>query len=262
MNNTMNFATPITSSKKQDATRIMFFGYEDSLNIDLMKRICPDGICLGVATLKDHALICDAHGLLTIEPEEGMETQGLLWALTPKDEQYMKSRELLFEKGCGRVSRKQVVLESTHQTVPAIVYESTLKPFSFKASSPEHMKYLAQLARELDLNSDTQDAFMEIISSTLVDMRYAGAPIPEGFEEEMEFLSGFEFKVEMGKCPYDQMMASPDYDNEGPAPARYCMMDDMPDFPVGPACECDACNAERQGFGPHGGMGAGCFFRH
>ena len=71
------------------ARKKLYIAYGSNLNVEQMKRRCPDAEIVGKAELKGYYLyFCGGHlgAVATVEPKEGSTVPVLIWSISKKDE--------------------------------------------------------------------------------------------------------------------------------------------------------------------------------
>lgn len=69
----------------------VYIAYGSNLNLEQMKRRCPDSKPIGTAMLQDYAL--EFRGVATIVPKKGAAVPVLLWHISPQDEKNLNRYE-------------------------------------------------------------------------------------------------------------------------------------------------------------------------
>jgi hypothetical protein len=73
-----------------------YAAYGSNLNLDQMKRRCPESFVYGVATLQNYQLNfrgVKGSSYLTVDPKEGEEVPLLIWRITENDEKALDRYE-------------------------------------------------------------------------------------------------------------------------------------------------------------------------
>jgi len=65
---------------------MLYFAYGSNLDRALMRANCPTARPLGVAMLDNHRFIIAACGYASVQPRVGSNVPGVLWQITPRDE--------------------------------------------------------------------------------------------------------------------------------------------------------------------------------
>ncbi len=65
----------------------LYFAYGSNINLEQMKRRCPDARPIAPVMLRDYELSFRGSGVATIIPKRGATAHGLMWDLTPECEQ-------------------------------------------------------------------------------------------------------------------------------------------------------------------------------
>lgn len=71
----------------------LYFGYGSNLWLDQMKRRCPSSKYIGIATLRDWKWIINNRHVANIIPSPGDIVYGMIYSLTPKDEEALDGFE-------------------------------------------------------------------------------------------------------------------------------------------------------------------------
>ena len=65
---------------------IYYFAYGSNMDMEQMRRRCPDAKCIDTAVLHGWKFALDEVGYATVVPEAGASVPGLLWMLSDADE--------------------------------------------------------------------------------------------------------------------------------------------------------------------------------
>ena len=65
---------------------IYYFAYGSNMDMEQMRRRCPDAKCIDTAVLHGWKFALDEVGYATVVPEAGASVPGLLWMLADADE--------------------------------------------------------------------------------------------------------------------------------------------------------------------------------
>ena len=100
---------------------IDYFAYGANIDVPAMRRRCPSAVCLGTALLHDHKPASMPEGWLTVSPDTGWVTPGLLWSLEASDIEALDEYEDV-ATGLYRKERRTVVRSSDGRPLEAMVY--------------------------------------------------------------------------------------------------------------------------------------------
>ena len=71
----------------------LYFAYGSNINEEQMAQRCPQALFQGKATLPDYRYMINQRGVATVVPHPGSTVTGILWTLTPEDENTMDRYE-------------------------------------------------------------------------------------------------------------------------------------------------------------------------
>ena len=100
----------------------VYFAYGANMDPVQMARRCPDARRLGTAALADHDFTIAAGGFGTAIPAAGRSVHGVLWSLTPADEQALDRFEEV-DRGFYR-KRSETVVTLDGKPVEAMIYHA------------------------------------------------------------------------------------------------------------------------------------------
>ena len=141
------------------ARKKLYIAYGSNLNVEQMKRRCPDAEIVGKAELKGYYLyFCGGHlgAVATVEPKEGSTVPVLIWSISKKDEVALDRYEgfpHLYRKETftvdldGRKRRAMIYIMNTsrlNQGIPSQSYYHTILEGYHSAGFDE--KYLDEAA--------------------------------------------------------------------------------------------------------------------
>ena len=101
--------------------RRYYFAYGANMAKGQMASRCPGSQLAGRAQLLAHSFLINERGVASVAPAEGCVTQGLLWTLTPADENALD----LYEGVAGGLYLKKVVVvhsDDSNEAVQALIY--------------------------------------------------------------------------------------------------------------------------------------------
>lgn len=131
---------------------IYYFAYGSNMDIDQMRRRCPNAKCVDTAVLHDWKFALDEVGYATVCPAAGMEVPGLLWMLLDTDEAALDCYEGV-GSGCYQKARVTVTARRIPQHVEALVYIS-LRGENDGARVPGYMGTITQAAKRAGFDDD------------------------------------------------------------------------------------------------------------
>lgn len=79
--------------KNMPEDRILCFAYGSNMDIAQMKSRCPSASMVSKATLKKYRFIINGHGVATIVTDSSGIVYGVLWEMTPEDENNLDGYE-------------------------------------------------------------------------------------------------------------------------------------------------------------------------
>lgn len=102
---------------------IYYFAYGSNMDMEQMRRRCPDAKCIDTAVLHGWKFALDEVGYATVVPEAGASVPGLLWTLTDADEAALDTYEGVRSR-CYEKVTLSVVPKRTYVPMQALVYVS------------------------------------------------------------------------------------------------------------------------------------------
>jgi cation transport regulator ChaC len=79
------------------ASRTYYFAYGSNMNPTQMSQRCPEAERVAVGTVTGWKFRINTRGVATIIPEAGSTVHGIVWSLTPADEQSLDGYEAVGE---------------------------------------------------------------------------------------------------------------------------------------------------------------------
>lgn len=100
-----------------------YFAYGSNMDMEQMRRRCPDAKCIDTAVLHGWKFALDEVGYATVVPEAGASVPGLLWMLTDADETELDTYEGM-RYNCYEKVTLSVVPKRAYEPTQALVYVS------------------------------------------------------------------------------------------------------------------------------------------
>lgn len=102
---------------------IYYFAYGSNMDMEQMRRRCPDAKCIDMAVLHGWKFALDEVGYATVVPEAGASVPGLLWMLSDADEAELDVYEGVRSR-CYEKVTLSIVPKRTGVPAQALVYVS------------------------------------------------------------------------------------------------------------------------------------------
>ncbi|KAF8912089.1 hypothetical protein CPB84DRAFT_1761234 [Gymnopilus junonius] len=145
-----------------------YFGYGSNLWIDQMKRRCPDSKYVCVGSLANWKWIINVRGYANIIPSEGDIVYGLMYELTPADEESLDIYEgSTYEKQYIPVNIDADKCNVDYKVVEVLIYVDVER----KSESYPRTEYIYRM------NMGIEDALKEGIPSAYIN-KYLRTFIP------------------------------------------------------------------------------------
>lgn len=100
-----------------------YFAYGSNMDMEQMRRRCPDAKCIDTAVLHGWKFALDEVGYATVVLEAGASVPGLLWMLTDADEAELDTYEGV-RYNCYEKVTLSVVPKRAYEPTQALVYVS------------------------------------------------------------------------------------------------------------------------------------------
>ena len=128
---------------------LLHFAYGSNMDRALMRRHCPQGRALGIATLDRHRFIINSDGYASIVPERRAVVHGVLWRLSDRDVVTLDAYESI---ATGLYRRETMMVRAHNRPVSAMVYIGrAARP---GAPRPGYLDIVTTAARDWKLPAD------------------------------------------------------------------------------------------------------------
>jgi AIG2-like family len=124
----------------------LYFAYGSNMDPTQMETRCPDARARGQASLADWEVHIGIRRVATIVKAPGSVTWGVLWALSPSDEQSLDHYEGV---ATGRYRREILTVQHLGNAHPALVYIEGFVDDG--VPRPEYLQRIVDGARAFDL---------------------------------------------------------------------------------------------------------------
>jgi hypothetical protein len=130
-------------------TTRLYFAYGSNMDPEQMDARCPDARALGQAFLADWEMHIGIRGVATVVESPGSLTWGVLWELSPSDEQSLDHYEGV---AAGRYRREILTVQSPESAHAALIY---IEEFVGDGDPlPIYLQRILNGARAFDLPED------------------------------------------------------------------------------------------------------------
>lgn len=119
-----------------------YFAYGSNMDVEQMAHRCPSAEKISVATLVDYRFAINDRGVATVIPTPGVNTEGVLWSISPDDKAKLDRYEGVES---GHYVCENVQVTTATGSVLALVYIATSKKPG--TARPGYMENIVQVAR-------------------------------------------------------------------------------------------------------------------
>jgi hypothetical protein len=119
-----------------------YFAFGSNMDVEQMSHRCPDAKKISVATLVDYRFAINDRGVATVIPTSGVNTEGVLWSISPDDKVKLDRYEGVKS---GHYFCESVQVTTATGSVLALIYIATSqKPGTAR---PGYMENIVRVAR-------------------------------------------------------------------------------------------------------------------
>ncbi len=97
----------------------LYFAYGSNMNEDQMSARCPKSKALAIGSLSKHKFLINSRGVATVVPNENHAVLGIIWLLSPGDEDSLDYYEGLKKK---LYYKKSIIVRVLNDEFPALIY--------------------------------------------------------------------------------------------------------------------------------------------
>ena len=149
----------------------IYIAYGSNLNLEQMKRRCPDSRVIGTAMLENYEL--EFRGVATVVPKKGSAVPILVWEISPQDEKNLDKYEgvpLMYRKeeyeidlNGQKVTGMAYVMNGGQISAPGLGYQRVIaQGYHENHLNLEFLNQAVYNARMKEYDSDMQEGTQEI----------------------------------------------------------------------------------------------------
>lgn len=125
---------------------MLYFAYGSNLDRALMRANCPSAKPLGVAILENHRFIIAACGYASVQSRTGSTVHGVMWQVTPRDEDALDRYESI---ATGLYDRATLPVRMQGSRKNALVYIACARGLG--RPKPGYIERVVAAARDWEL---------------------------------------------------------------------------------------------------------------
>ena len=144
-----------------------YFAYGSNMDVEQMAHRCPDAKKISVATLVGYRFAINDRGVATVIPMRGVNTEGVLWSISPTDKVSLDRYEGV---KIGLYDCEHVQVTTATGLEMALVYIATSQQPG--QARPGYMENIVRVARA---DHGIAEAYMQVLEQYLPEAKSPSA---------------------------------------------------------------------------------------
>lgn len=140
-------------------TLTSYFAYGSNMDVEQMAQRCPDAKKISVATLVDYRFAINDQGVATVIPAPGVNTEGVLWSISPNDKATLDRYEGVKS---GHYVCACVQVTTATDPVKALVYLATSQ-----RPGPARSGYMEKIVRAARSDHGLAETYVQVLEQYL-----------------------------------------------------------------------------------------------
>jgi cation transport regulator ChaC len=140
-----------------------YFAYGSNMDVEQMAHRCPDAKKISVATLVGYRFAINDRGVATVIPTPGVNTEGVLWSISPNDKVALDRYEGVKS---GLYDCKHVQVTTAAGPEMAMVYIATSQQ-----PGPARSGYMENIVRVARADHGIAEAYMQVLEQYLPEAK-------------------------------------------------------------------------------------------